>query len=89
MQDERIRGAVLKVALGFSMEEVTEEYGMEDGELRLVKRKETKKDVPPDLRAVKFLMEEEDVASLSDEQLMAERARLLRELSKEGAQEEV
>ena len=39
MQDD-IRNAVLKVALGFSVEEVTEEYGVEDGELKLVKRKE-------------------------------------------------
>ncbi len=88
MQDEKVRDAVLKVALGFSVEEVTEEYGVEDGELRLVKRKETRKDVPPDLRAVKLLMEE-NVHAYSDEELVAERERLLRALKTCGATEEI
>ena len=87
MQDD-IRNAVLKVALGFSVEEVTEEYGVEDGELKLVKRKETRKDVPPDLRAVRLLMEGTEVSELSDEALMAEKERLLRELAKTGADRE-
>lgn len=87
MQDD-IRNAVLKVALGFSVEEVTEEYGVEDGELKLVKRKETRKDVPPDLRAVRLLMEGAEVSELSDEELMAEKERLLRELAKTGADRE-
>ena len=87
MQDA-IRNAVLKVALGFSVEEVTEEYGVEDGELKLVKRKETRKDVPPDLRAVRLLMEGAEVSELSDEELMAEKERLLRELAKTGADRE-
>ena len=34
MEDEQIRKAILKVALGYSVEEVTEEYGVEDGELK-------------------------------------------------------
>ena len=88
MEDEKIRSAVLKVALGFSVEEVTEEYSVEDGELKLVKRKETKKDVPPDLRAVKLLMEETDYSALTDEALEAERQRLLRALQKTGADRE-
>ncbi len=87
MRDD-IRSAVLKVALGFSVEEVTEEYGVEDGELKLVKRKETRKDVPPDLRAVRLLMEGAEVSELSDEELMAEKERLLRELAKTGADRE-
>lgn len=79
MQDDQLKDAVRKVALGFSLEEVTEEYGVEDGELRLVKRKETRKDVPPDLKAVKLLLEETDYSALTDEQLEAERKRLLKE----------
>ena len=66
MDDERILNAIRKVALGFSLEEVTEEYGVEDGELRLVKRRETHKDVAPDLKAVKILMEDKDYSALSD-----------------------
>ncbi len=80
MEDNRVKEAILKVALGYSVEEVTEEYGVEDGELRLVKRRETKKDVPPDLKAVKLLLEEKDYSALSDEELKKERQRLLREL---------
>lgn len=83
MEEEQIKKAILKVALGYSVEEVTEEYGVEEGELRLVKRKETRKDVPPDLKAVKLLMEDKDYASLSDEELEAEKQRLLKRLKEE------
>lgn len=82
-QDERVREAIRKVALGFSVEEVTEEYGVEDGELRLLKRRETRKDVPPDLKAVRLLMDETDYTALSDEELEGERQRLLQELERE------
>ncbi len=79
--------AIRKVALGFSLSEVTEEYAAADGELKLVKRKETKKDVPPDLKAVRLLLEERALSSLSDEELEAERQRLLSRL-KEGGEDE-
>lgn len=75
MQD-KVRDAVLKVALGFTVEEVTEEYDARDGELKLVRRRETHKDIPPDLKAVRLLLEGTDYSALSDEQLEAERARL-------------
>ena len=84
MEDERVKKAILKVALGYSLEEVTEEYGVEDGELKLVKRRKTKKDVPPDLKAVKLLLEEKDYSALSDEELEAEKRRLLAQLKEEA-----
>lgn len=84
MENERVKKAILKVALGYSLEEVTEEYGVEDGELKLVKRRETKKDVPPDLKAVKLLLEEKDYSALSDEELEAEKRRLLAQLKEEA-----
>lgn len=77
---DKIKEAILKVALGYSLEEVTEEYDVKDGALRLVKRKETKKDVPPDLKAARLLYEEKDLSALSDEELERERQRLLSEL---------
>ena len=77
---DRIKEALLKVALGYSLEEVTEEYDMKDGEMRLIKRKETKKDIPPDLKAAKLLLGERDYSALSDEELAQEKERLLREL---------
>lgn len=86
MSEKEIRDAIMKVALGYSLEEVTEEYGVEDGELRLVKRKETKKDVPPDLKAVKLLLDEKDFSVLSDEELEAEKQRLLKRLKEENGE---
>ena len=83
MTDDRVREAILKVALGYSVEEVTEEYGVEDGELRLVKRRETKKDIPPDLKAGKMLLEEKDYSMLSDEELEAEKNRLIAMIKEE------
>ncbi len=85
-QDDKLKDAVLKVALGFSLEEVTEEYGVEDGELKLVKRKETRKDVPPDLKAMKLLLERQDYSALSDEELEAEKERLLEQLKEKYEQ---
>ena len=86
MQDE-VRDAVLKVALGFQVEEVTEEYDARDGELKLIKRRETRKDIPPDLKAVRLLLEGTDYSALSDEELEAERVRLAAALSENKKEE--
>ena len=84
--DKEIDAALRKVAFGFSLEEVTEEYGVEDGELRLVKRRETRKDVPPDLKAVKMLLDGSaaDLSAMSDEELENEKQRLLKLLKEKG-----
>ena len=69
--------------MGFDLSEVVEEYVMENGVLTLVKRKVTKKDVPPDIKAVKMLFGEgEDVSQMTDEMLENEKKRLLEELKK-------
>lgn len=75
-----LTAALKKVAFGFSLEEVTEEYGVEDGEMKLIKRRETHKDVPPDLKAVKMLLDGNapNIAQMSDEQLEREKQRLLK-----------
>ena len=83
MEQDKVKDAVLKVALGFSLEEVTEEYDARDGELKLVKRKETRKDIPPDLKAMKLLLCEQDFSALSDEELEAEKVRLLKQFKEE------
>ena len=80
--------ALLKVAIGYSVEEVTEEYAQVDGEMKLLKRKETKKDVPPDLKAVQLLLGNNGgLANLSDEELEKEKNRLLKELAKQEKSE--
>ena len=56
----------MKCATGLSASEVVEEFAMVDGELTLVKKKVTKREVPPDIKAVKMLLEERGEAS--DEQ---------------------
>ncbi len=83
MKKEDVKQAILKVALGYSVEEVTEEYDAHEGELKLVKRKETKKDVPPDLKAAMLLMGRKDYRALSDEELAREKARLLAQFKEE------
>ncbi|MDD6994600.1 MAG: hypothetical protein SPH68_03550 [Candidatus Borkfalkiaceae bacterium] len=87
LQEERatksVGEALLKAALGCRVAEVTEEYAEVDGELKLLKRKKTKKDIPPDLKAVQLLLEtreEKDISALSDEELEEEKQRLLRML---------
>lgn len=83
--------ALLKVALGYQIAEVTEEYTETNGELKLVKRKKTKKDVPPDLKAVQMLLGgigEGGLSALSDEELEKEKQRLLEQLKvKEGGRD--
>ncbi len=80
---ERSRDALRKKALGYTTKEVVEEYGSVDGELSLVKRKVTTKDVPPDLSAIKAYIELSDgdgYSEMSVEDLERERERLIGEL---------
>ena len=90
-KEEKIGEALLKVALGYQVAEVTEEYAEVDGKLKLTKRKKTKKDIPPDLKAVQLLLaseEEGSLGELSDEDLEAEKTRLLALLQQNGGQGE-
>ncbi len=82
------KNALIKKALGYDATEVVEEYvSSEEGEVKLTKKKITKKNVPPDITAIKILLENDDkaVCTLTDEELEKEKIRLL-ELLK--AQEE-
>ncbi len=84
-EDEKLSKALRKVALGYQIAEITEEYAESDGELKLVKRKKTKKDIPPDLKAVAMLLNsgETDFGRWSDEELEKEKKRLLAALAEE------
>ena len=82
--------ALYKKALGYSIEEIVEEYtkDKETEELLLNKRKVTKKLVPPDISAVKTLLElmarrEVDFKNFTDEELQQEKMKLLKLLAKE------
>lgn len=77
---EEFKDALIKKALGYDATETIEEYvSGEEGEIKLLKKKVTKKSVPPDITAIKILMEDsnESVDSMTDEQLVAEKIRLL------------
>ncbi|MBE5743478.1 MAG: hypothetical protein E7358_02040 [Clostridiales bacterium] len=83
-----IKRALKKRALGYDSTEVTEEYTEDgDGGVKLIKRKVVKKNVPPDVSAVKLLIEMEgessDVSNMTDGELELEKQRLLKLLDKE------
>lgn len=90
MKDEdKIRKALLKKALGYNASEVVEEYSFnEEGELKLSKKKVTKKHYGADISAVKVLLEryyktfEEEVLAMTDETLELEKKKLLHQLKK-------
>ncbi len=78
-----VEEALLRRAVGYEATETVEEYAECDGEVKLVKRKVSKKNIPPDVAAVKMILEQNGVAvaDMTDEQLEAEKTRLLKLLS--------
>ena len=51
---------------------------MTDGEYKLVKRKVTTREIPPDIKAVKLLLDGGGDENLSDEELEEEKQKLLK-----------
>ena len=83
MEEGNVKEALKKCAVGFGTSEGVEEDAVEDGELKLVKRKVTRRDIPPDIKAVKMLLDDEDISAMSDEQLESERQRLIKQLKED------
>ncbi len=83
MEEKNVRKALQKCAVGFVTGEVVEEFEMRDGELTLVKKKVTRRSVPPDIKAVKMFLESDPLADLSDEQLKEEKERLIKMLKED------
>ena len=81
--EQEVLGALKRCAVGFGTSEVVEEFSVEDGELKLVKKKVTKKDIPPDIKAVKMLIDESGLDGLTDTELEEERQKLLKFLEEE------
>ncbi len=79
--DETILKALLKKATGYSYDEITEEYGVdENGDTVLLKKKITNKYCPPDTTALKTYLEiagGSGVEDLSDDELEKEKRRLI------------
>ncbi len=77
---EQLMNAVKKKAIGYMTTENVEEYSLVDGELNIVKRKVTQKEVPPDIAAVKYLIDEttaDPYSDMSEEELENEKKKLL------------
>ena len=85
MNDNGVKKALIRCAVGFDTSEIVEEYAADGDELKLVKRKVTKRDVPPDIKAVKMLLDgEAGVEGLSDEELEERRKKLVEMLKEES-----
>ena len=85
LNDGKVKAALVKKALGYDATEIVEEYvTCDEGDVKLSKKKVTKKNVPPDMTALKMLIEEDSapVFEMSDEELQAEMNRLLLLLEK-------
>ncbi len=77
---DKLNDVLLKKAMGYSVEESICEYGMCDDELKLVKKKVSKKYYPPDLSAINLLIwskENSELDNMTLEQLEQEKNRLL------------
>ena len=79
--------AIYKKAVGYETDEIVEEYVYdESGDLKLNKKKVTKKYISPDLQSVKMLLDklkgrENRYKDYSDEELLKEKQKLLEKLS--------
>lgn len=83
--ENKIRKALLTKALGYTTQEITEEYGYTGEEFVLQKRKTSTKSYPPDLSALQLLLDKEDkndneLLKLTDDELEREKQRLLKNL---------
>ena len=79
---QKIQKALLKRALGYEASETVEEYAKNGDDMNMVRKKITTKNVPPDISAVKMLLESfsdtsNELANLSAEQLQSEKEHLL------------
>ncbi len=87
-EQDKIKKALLKKALGYRASDVVEEYSYNDGKAVLSKKKVTKKHYGADISAVKVLLEryyktyEQEVGGMSDDALASERLALLQAIKK-------
>lgn len=84
--DESVLQAINKCVLGLTSKETTTEYAPdENGELKVVKQKVSEKIIPPNVDIIKLIYQslidkKIDYNEMTDEELEAEKQRLLNEL---------
>lgn len=81
-KQKKIKQALLDKALGYTTQEIIEEYGISGEEFVLQKRKTSTKTYPPDLSALQMLLEESGVSdnkylNFTKEELEKEKTRLI------------
>lgn len=83
--EDNLKKALYKKALGYDCTETVEEYTQDEDGIKLSKKKITKKNVPPDITALKILLDEsgKPVEEMTDEELESEKIRLLKILAEE------
>lgn len=89
----KLENALLKKALGYTCEEITEEYvGETKSDMKLCKKKVNKKTIPPDLASLQILLsrldEQNEYKAFSDAELYSEREKLLKLLEKGGSDDD-
>ncbi len=91
VNEESLRQALMKKAIGYDADEQICEFAVdENGQEVLSKKKVTKKHFAPDLSAIKLVLEkyheqlEQTYSKMTDEELLAEKNRLLQLLEEEN-----
>lgn len=84
----KIEKSIIKKALGYNYKEVIDEYAIDGNQKTLVKRKITTKNVPPDLSAVKMLLDEitkeqKDYSNMTDKEIVDEIKQVLAKLTQQ------
>ena len=94
MDEKEIMQTIEKKAMGYAFDEVVEEYSQdENGKPVLCKRKITRKVNPPDLTALKFLLDsgelsDDAISKMTDKELLREKNRLLKILKEKEEKNE-
>ncbi|MBE5735899.1 MAG: hypothetical protein E7356_00875 [Clostridiales bacterium] len=80
--EKRLKKALMDKALGYTTQEIIEEYGYTGEDFVLQKKKTSYKTYPPDLSAMQMLLgdveEGDKLVELSNEELEAEKIRLIK-----------
>ncbi len=83
-ENEKLAKSLLKKAMGYTVNEVVEEYVQEEDEMKLVKKKITTKHIPPDINAARELLDrcfvDDELKELTDEELLALESELIEKL---------
>ena len=80
---KKLEKALMDKAIGFTTQEVVEEYGFSGDDFVLQKRKTSTKSYPPDLSAIQMLLEkggENELYNMTDDELEKEKQKLLSKL---------